>query len=181
MDVATEMIANGPYGEFTMRHLAERLGVAPMTVYGHIKDRDDLLDSVVDRLLEPVWQPGSTVQAPYPYLIDAARRFHDLLVSQPAALHIYLERAVTAPVAMRRMAAMMELLQSTGLNEESALAAYGAIHTYTIGFAALETSRSLDQAVTADRDTATLRAMVGPEQFEHGLELLLRGLDLRDE
>jgi hypothetical protein len=39
------------------------------------------------------------------------------------------------------MDAMMGVLRRGGLDEVTARSAYGALHTYTIGFAALEASR----------------------------------------
>jgi hypothetical protein len=37
---------------------------------------------------------------------------------------------------------MLEVLAAAGFNEEEALRTYATFHTYTIGFAALEASRS---------------------------------------
>lgn len=37
---------------------------------------------------------------------------------------------------------MMRVLRQAGIGEATARSAYGAVHTYTLGFAALEASRA---------------------------------------
>jgi AcrR family transcriptional regulator len=41
----------------TIRSLAADLGISPMALYHHVRDKDDLLDEVVDRLLVRAWKP----------------------------------------------------------------------------------------------------------------------------
>ena len=71
-------------------------------------------------------------------------------MSQPGALHVYLRRPVVTPAAIERMDAMLGVLREAGFDEPLARRAYGAIHTYTIGFAALQASRH--QSATDDED-----------------------------
>ena len=42
----------------TIRSLAAELGVAPMSLYRHVRDKDDLFDEVTDGLLAEAWKPG---------------------------------------------------------------------------------------------------------------------------
>ena len=46
-------------GRLTMRRLAERLGVAPPTLYWHVKTKDDVLDLAVDAIFAEVPVPGA--------------------------------------------------------------------------------------------------------------------------
>jgi AcrR family transcriptional regulator len=45
----------------TIRSLAAELGVAPMSLYRHVRNKDDLIDEVVDRLLARAWKPGASI------------------------------------------------------------------------------------------------------------------------
>ena len=49
---------------------------------------------------------------------------------------------MVSPAAVTRMEAVMAVLRQALGDEQSAQRAYAAIHTYTIGFAALEASRA---------------------------------------
>jgi len=73
------------------------------------------------------------------------------------------------------MNAMMSVLQRTGVGEETARSAYGAVHTYTIGFAALEASRA--RRVPGSAGPAALPATYTTTgQFTEGLRYLLEGI-----
>ncbi len=73
---------------------------------------------------------------------------------------------------------MMGVLRRTGLDEATARSAYGALHTYTIGFSALEASRA--QRVSGSGDTSSLAhqlaAYTTAGQFMQGLRYLLEGV-----
>ena len=162
----------------TIRSLAKELGVAPMSLYRHVRDKDDLLDEVTDGLLSDVWRPHGRRSSWRSWIIEAADRLRSLLVSEPVALHVYLRHPVVSPSAIARMDVMLEVLEGAGFGEAEARRAYGAIHTYTIGFAALEASRgeSVGERDDTDRLRQELAKFTTPTQFKVGLELLLQGL-----
>jgi AcrR family transcriptional regulator len=176
---AVEIVSAGGYEQMTIRSLAAELGVAPMSLYRHIRDKDDLLDEVVDRLLAPAWGPSAAKDDRQAWLIEAAARLRHFLVSQPAALHVYLSHPVVSPAAIERMNAMLDVLRRTGADEATARRAYGALHTYTLGFAALEASRASwapDSGEDANRLAQQLAAYTTTGQFMAGLRYLLEGI-----
>ena len=176
---AVEILNAGGYEEMTIRSLAAELGVAPMSLYRHIRDKDDLLDEVVDRLLATAWHPSAAKDDWQAWLIEAAAKLRHFLVSQPAALHVYLSHPVVSPAAIERMNAMLDVLRRTGADEATARRAYGTLHTYTIGFAALEASRAgwaPDSGEDANRLANQLAAHTTTEQFMDGLRYLLEGI-----
>jgi TetR/AcrR family transcriptional regulator, tetracycline repressor protein len=175
---AVKVVRAGGYQEMTIRGLAAELGVAPMSLYRHIRDKDDLLDEVVDRLLAPAWRPGAAEDDWRAWLIEAAAKLRHFLVSEPAALHVYLSHPVVSPAAIERMTTMLDVLRRAGSSEAAARRAYGALHTYTIGFAALEASRSGWAPDNADADGLALQlaAYTTTEQFTDGLRYLLDGI-----
>jgi len=175
---AMEIVAGGGYEEMTVRSLASGLGVAPMSLYRHIRDKDDLLNEVTDRLLARSWRPSAAEDDWQAWITEAASRLRELLVTQPAALHVYLSHPVISAAAVDRMNAMMEVLRRAGLDEAAARSSYGALHTYTIGFAAVEASRSAGAPGAGDAgDLARqLAAYTTTGQFTQGLRYLLEGI-----
>lgn len=181
VDAATDMIRTVGYEEMTIRSLAARLGVGPMSLYRHVRDKDDLLDEVVDRLLEGTWRPRSSPKNWRSWVTEAAEKFRHFLVSEPAALHVYLAHPVVSPNALQRMSAVMTVLREAGLDEPSAKRAYAAIHTYTLGFAALQSARAgwSPPEGTVNGMVKQLAAFTTPRQFAEGLKYLLEGIEQR--
>jgi len=175
---AIATIENGDYGSMTIRSLAKGLGVAPMALYRHIRDRDDLLDEVTDQLLAKSWRPTGSYETWQAWISEAAMRFRSLLVSQPAVLHVYLSHPVATPAALERMRAMLQMLREAGLDERTAEQHYATLHTYTIGFSALEASRSKWTSTNAIDDAMMkqLATFTTTNQFVAGMELLLQGV-----
>jgi TetR/AcrR family tetracycline transcriptional repressor len=180
---AVKIVEAGGYQEMTIRGLAAELGVAPMSLYRHIRDKGDLLDEVVGRLLASAWRPSAAEDDWYAWLIEAAAKLREFLVRQPAALHVYLSHPVVSPAAIERMNAMLDVLRRTGAGEETTRRAYGALHTYTIGFAALEASRAgwAPRSGEADSLAQQLAAYTTAEQFMDGLRYLLEGIAHRSQ
>lgn len=149
-----------------------------MTLYRHVRDKDDLLDEVTDSLLAEVWKPRAARRDWQKWITEAANRLRSLLVNEPAALHVYLHHPVTSPTAIARMDTMLHVLQGAGFGETAARRAYGAIHMYTIGFAAVEAARrqSGSEPKEGDGVTRELAKLTTPGQFQIGLTLLLEGI-----
>jgi TetR/AcrR family transcriptional regulator, tetracycline repressor protein len=180
---ATKIVRTGGYEAMTIRSLAADLGVAPMSLYRHVRDKDDILDEVVDRLLARVWRPSASPDDWEEWVTQAAEKLRRFLVTQPAALHVYLQHPVVSPAAISRMNAIMDVLRQALPDEDAARRAYAAIHTYTVGFAALESSRSgwTPTADNSDDLAVQLATYTTPEQFMDGLHSLIQGIQRRDQ
>ncbi|MGH9046166.1 MAG: TetR/AcrR family transcriptional regulator [Acidimicrobiales bacterium] len=176
--MAIKMVQSDGFEKLTIRSLASRLGVAPMSLYNHVHDKDDLLGEVVGRMLAPVWKPRAKELDWQAWIAEAADRLRNFLVSEPVALHVYLRQPVVSPAAIERMSAMLEVLRKARVNDESAARAYAAVHTYTIGFAALQASRGRrGRTALSDPTALQLTSYTTRQQFAVGLQYLLRGIE----
>lgn len=175
---AMDLVTSEGDERLSIRKLATQLGVAPMSIYRHVRDKDDLLDDVVDRLLAQIWRPSAAADDWRAWIAEAADKLRHFLVTQPAALHIYLQNPVVSRAAVERMDAMMEVLRMAVADEGAARRAYAAIHTYTVGFAALEASRERwrSTGASADHLAQQLAAYTTPRQFAAGLSYVLEGI-----
>ncbi len=182
VETALDVVRAGHYEQLTIRGLASQLGVAPMSLYRHVRDKDDLLDEVVDRLLADVWKPRARPDDVRGFLTEASERLRRFLVSQPAALRVVLRHPLTSPNAVARMEAMIDSLRQAGFTPRAARRAFATIQTYTIGFAALEASRERwVPRETTDAVARQLSSFTTPRQFAVGLQCLLDGLEQRRE
>lgn len=178
IDQAVRRLRERGHEQLTIRGLADDLAVAPMSIYRHVRDKDDLLDEVVDRLLADNWRPRAREEDWRAWTVEAADWLRRFLVHQPPALDAYLSHPVATPNAVARMKAMTAVLAQGTSSEERAERAFAAIHTYTLGFAALESGR----ARSPGRDypegaiERQLASYTRPRQFREGLGYLLDGV-----
>jgi AcrR family transcriptional regulator len=167
---------------FTIKQLADELGVAPMTLYHHVSSRSELVQLVVEELLDSVEIPEPET-GPWDVRLKAleanARRVLGGIPGLPSGIN-----PEAASDASRRLAdAVFAILADAGFDEKTALLAYGALFTYMIG--------QLDLDVAADRRASASeasrfaplveRAVDGrrptPDDiFDFGFGLLLTGL-----
>ncbi len=181
IDAAIDALARGTYEQMTIRSLAADLGVAPMSLYRHVRDKDDLLDEVVDRLLAGIWRPRAAKSDWRGYVSEAVERLRSFLVDQPAALYVFLRHPVVSPAATERMESLIAVLTSAGFSNEEAESAYATVHTYAIGFAALEASRAawVPNERVSGALAEKLASYTSVERFGEGLAYLLDAIEAR--
>jgi AcrR family transcriptional regulator len=154
---ALAVAERGNLDAMTMRGLAEELGVTAMALYAHVASKDEILDELIDRFLE-------TQAAPLPvgaldwkaWIIDAAEGLQRVLIRYPALLDRYCRRPVGVPAALRRMEHSLEVLRRAGFDDDASVATYATVHTYTLGFAALEIARRRSAQPTGTTSTLAL-------------------------
>lgn len=175
IDAAQKVISEDGYESLTVRRVAGRLGTSPMAIYRHVHNKDDLIAAVADRELLTYWLPRASTDNWRAWIAELNHRFRGLLVRQPAVMHVFLQHPVATPGALQRFNAIMAVLENAGFDRTTALRTLGALHTYTIGFAALETARAR-WALEGHAETEAQRELAGftsAEQFTYGLDLLL--------
>ena len=202
VEVALRVVrTRGGYEQMTIRSLAADMGVSAMSLYRHVRDKDDLLDEVVDRLLARTWKPKGDPADWRAWVLEAEEKLRRFLVSQPAALYVFLAHPVVSPAALARMNAILVVFRDAVGDEQSAQRAYAAIHAYTVGFSALQGSRAGREPaggagatrlraagsgrraeglapISPDSDVADpLAAFITSQQFAQGLRYLLDGVD----
>jgi AcrR family transcriptional regulator len=178
VEAALRSLQTVGFEQMTIRSLATDLDVSPMSLYRYIRDKDDLMDEVVEELLiqsKPMPPATGSWQS---RLSAAAEKLRQLLVHEPGALYVYLRHPVISPTAIRRMEMMIKILREAGYDAAPSKTAYAAIQTYTVGFAALAVSRvEWTPPAGTSRTASELVAMTSPKQFASGLRYLLAGIE----
>jgi AcrR family transcriptional regulator len=182
---------------FSMRRLADELGVGTMTIYGYFRSRDELLDAVVDSGREAIANPGSELHGEGSWkagLRELMMGIRRSLVEHPAIVELRYKRPLLSPGALTVTEAGMRILRDAGFSDRDAGRVYRILFVYTFGFSAFGPGPGSE----ADRDKslAALRALppdhyptlVGAAQeasesmadqtlYEVGLDALLDGLE----
>jgi AcrR family transcriptional regulator len=181
IEAAQRQAAESGLESLSSRMLATQLGVTPMALYRHVRDMDEVFGAVVDRVLGDIGTPDPSEDW-RDWLEHLAQGLHRLFQEHPAALGLFTRQPVTTPAARLRLTSATAVLTAAGFSPEDAERFYAAVHTYTIGFCALEVGRRGDSErpvpldAAEDRASVAIRGFVTEEQFLFGLRALVSGL-----
>lgn len=175
-----------------MRRLGSELGVEAMALYYYVRNRDELLDAIGDRILEPLAALDLA-----PDWRAACRRFagalRDIALAQPSTFQLLGLKPLDTPESLRPVERLLAVLTDAGFSPADALAAYRAVASYARGYALAEASGFTVDAAAADgrrrlrrlavddfpilRGHADELVALDPDTgFERGLLALLSGL-----
>ena len=176
-----------------MRRLAAEAGIPTATLYGYFRDKDELVDAVIDlgARRSPLPELTGSWRAQLGELMRWLRRE---LLRHPELVKVRLERPILTRGALRLTERGMEILLEAGFPRAEAARAYRLLFVFTFGSAAFDPHSDPDEHERMVRATYTLlppeeypvlsssiseaaAAMSGEEQFEFGLERLLDGLE----
>ena len=121
----------------SMRTLAELLGVAPMALYRHVADKDDLIDAMVDAVFAEVGVPAGggdwrLADAP-PEPHRPARRPGPATAGRSASWRKL--RRNPGPASLRHHDAVIGRLRAAGFSMAMTAHAYSVLDAYIYGFA----------------------------------------------
>lgn len=165
---------------FTLRALAAELDVDPMTIYWHVKGKDEILDGVVALVLGRI-EVGNT-GAWHRQAAAMFRAHRQLLLEHPAVLDLLLSRPIRSADAWSGTERFLALVEPK-LGRDSAVRWLRLLAAYTNGFLLTERRVSGVVEVAADAQRATappktaeaLRHLAEPsdEDFEAGLRVFV--------
>jgi AcrR family transcriptional regulator len=152
---AGQLIARDGLARFSLRGLADALGVAPNALYNHVSSREDLLDAVTGQFLAGIRFPDG--DQPWPdWLRAAACLLRAQLTEHPGLTELVLARAGSTPVGPRLLGRFLARLEAAGLDRAVAHLAWHAMLTVVVGSLRQEHARAADGDATfaAVLDTA---------------------------
>jgi len=182
---------------FSMRGLAQELGVVPMALYKHVANKEELLDGMVDSVFSEIELPSGDLDW------RSAMRRRAISTREALKRHSWaigmMESRHPGPANLRNHNAVMGRLRKAGFSFKMAIHAYSLQDAYIYGFAlqerdlAFETPDSAGEA--AQRRAETIGALESypylveiatnlresgydnAVEFTWGLDLILDGLE----
>jgi AcrR family transcriptional regulator len=182
----------------TMRSLAEMLEVAPMALYRHVTNKDDLIDAMVDVVFGEIGLPSGGADWKTA-MRGRAVALRDVLGRHHWAVGLMESRRRPGPANLRHHDAVIGKLRGSGFDVEMAAHAYSLLDSYIYGFAltkmnlpfaasdeVAEVARGMLDGFPATEypnlvefitDHAMKPGYDYGAEFEYGLDLILDGLE----
>ncbi|HUG83682.1 MAG TPA: TetR/AcrR family transcriptional regulator C-terminal domain-containing protein [Euzebya sp.] len=127
----------------SLRKVARELDRAPMSLYRHISDVNNLVALVVERLVAQmqVTDHGEDWRGT---LTDAASALRALLTQHPGIVAVVMRSGITSPALLQHINTVFGALVRSGLPDDEVVEAHAALMALTFGSAVLR--RSVDEA-----------------------------------
>jgi AcrR family transcriptional regulator len=117
----------------SMRRVGESLGVEAMSLYRHVRDKDDLLDGMVDAVIARF--PAREASLPWRESLRAlVRGAHDVLLAHPWVAALATSRPAVGPARLRFVDAVLGALLAGGCSPQLAHDAMHAIEVHVFAF-----------------------------------------------
>jgi AcrR family transcriptional regulator len=182
-------------GAVTMRAVATQLGVEAMSLYNHVKNKDAILDGMVDLVVDEIDLPtdtGDWRQAMRCRAVSAHRAF----ARHPWAPALIDSRRTSGPGRLRYFDWVLATLVTAGFSLEAAARCFSVLDSYIYGFGMQQLSVTADDVPAAEAAQAMLSAVPAVEypllhemvlltmdvgydaeaDFAFGLDVILAGL-----
>ncbi len=182
----------------TMRNLADGLGVAPMSLYRHVANNDDLVDALVDPVFSEIGLPAEGAHWKVA-MRDRALSVREVLSRHRWAIGYLESRRHPGEANLRHHDAVLGSLRAAGFDMAMAAHAYSLLDSYIYGFAltqmqlpfesweeVAEVGQAMLQAFPMDAypnlaeyitDHAMQPGYDFGKEFEYGLDLVLDGIE----
>jgi TetR/AcrR family transcriptional regulator, tetracycline repressor protein len=189
LDTAARLIERSGVNAFTMRGLAEELGVAVTSIYWHVGGRDRLFDRLVDRLLDEMASLPAEGDSAVDRIASLARAQRRTLIQRQHLLAIAHERDQTPRLFLPIQQSLAAELAELGVTGADAALVLRAIEVHVISSAVMQFSAvrgekhdEEDPTLWTDAwpDDELVAALQSPTDydsvFEYGLTALLARL-----
>lgn len=169
---AIEMADLGGIEKLTMRALAQSLGVEAMSLYYHVKNKDDMLDAMLDIIITEV-----DIPVPGDDWMSAQHRratsLHEMLTRHPWAAPLMESRSNPGPASLRYYDAIIGSFRRAGFSIAMAAHAVSAIDAYVYGFGLQQLSLPFEDETDVGEVAEALLEALPPDEYPHLTEMIL--------
>ena len=181
----------------TMRRLAERLSVDPMSLYNHVDGKDALLDGLAEALWNEVEVPDEAVDWEQS-LRAFTTSLRGLAHRHPHSFGLLMARGIFPARELQAIDGAIGALERAGLSREQGAEMIRTLFAYAVGYGMLELSAPPPAGATRMEQIVSLTRTLPQDapielievarlicdcdmdyQFKLGLDLIVSGLEAR--
>jgi TetR/AcrR family transcriptional regulator, tetracycline repressor protein len=147
---------------FSMRGLASRLGVDPMSIYHHVPSKSAILDGVVDALIREAGLPLDASRSWQDWVRESAERWVGVAATHPEAFLVFNERNLASPESLKPMEALADALIRGGFEPQDTweIVLLFANYATAVGLSIAQSLRALRRRIDVPE-----RPSLSPEEF----------------
>lgn len=203
VDAALRVLDRDGIDGVSMRRIAEELGTGPATLYWHVRNKDELFDLVLERVIGEIDPPEPDPSRWQEQLREMAHTMRAVMTSHRDLARVSLGRWPLGPNALRWLEWILTVTRGAGIPDRDAARVGFLFPLYVIGFVLDQDAAGplpLAQGVTLEQMLGNVRdyfrsldahfpniaavadEIVGgdtDERFEYGLDVLIAGLEAR--
>jgi AcrR family transcriptional regulator len=205
VDAGVRILDEEGLDALSMRRLGKELGAGATSLYWHVRNKDELLDLIVDRIIGEVVDELGEPQGWRAWMRAAAPALRRVLLRHRGVAPIMGERPTFGPNAIQALEDVLTALRADGFAPLPALLAATTLVNWASGFAIFEVRDPVGSTASdADREAfvaemMTFIASLPPErfpttielvpvgatisaddQFAYGLDVILDGIEARE-
>ena len=167
---AVELADTEGIGSLTMRKLAQKLGVKPMTLYHHMANKEEVLDAMVDLVFSEIDLPLAGADWK-PAMHRRANSARTTLIRHPWAVTLMESRTTPGPATLQHHDAVIGCLRQAGFSVEMAAHAYSILDSYIYGFVLQEVSLPFDNTEEAHEVTEKIVQQFPADDYPYLMEM----------
>ena len=166
LEAAVAVADAGGVGALTIRSLADKLGVKPMSVYHYVANKDEILDAIVDLVFAEIDlpEPGGDWRLEMRRRAGSAR---SVLRRHPWAIALLQARTSPGPATLRHHDAFIGTLRAAGFPVELTAHAFALIDSYVFGFALSETTLPIHGPESVAEVAGSMMRGYAPDAYPH--------------
>jgi AcrR family transcriptional regulator len=133
LQAALELADQGGSDAVSMRKLGQALGVDAMSLYHHVRNKEDILDGIVDVVVGEIEPPAGNT-AWKPAMRGRVMTARAVMLRHPWAPAVIESRANPGPATMRYMESVLTILREGGFSLDLAHHAMHVLGSRVFGF-----------------------------------------------
>jgi AcrR family transcriptional regulator len=157
----------------TMRRLGDDLGVEAMSIYGHVANKHELLNGMMDAVFAEVDAPSSTGEW-RAVLRARSVSLHDALTRHPWAVSLKDSGTDPGPSTLRQHDRVLGTLLNGGFSLALTAHAISALDSYVYGFAMQEKTLPFTTAEETAAMAETMLSQLATTEYPHLAEFMAR-------
>ncbi|MBC6450099.1 TetR/AcrR family transcriptional regulator [Actinokineospora xionganensis] len=155
----------------SMRKLAERLGVEAMSLYHHFRNKDLILDGMVDLVFAEIELPSDDADW-RPAMRERAASMRDALMRHPWAISLMDSRTNPGHATLRHHNAVIGSLRSGGFSISGAAHAFSVLDSYVYGFTLQQLSLPFTSSAELEDVAGSVLNQLPGDEFPHLAEMI---------